>query len=343
MKLVQSISFIISVFCLLDAKTPWDYTLSLGSGYDSNVMRFSNQEIDGVVHKPGIMGGSSHFDSFVTKFGISLQKDLWIHDKRNLSIWSKYSSSVYANTPEKKYWSGGLNIIYRWGSYKNLKYSLKHLDNFYLRHYIDRDVSTNSLEACYFSDRDQTISLTRRSSKYSWISTGIGYLQRYYSKPFTEFDLDIIYLKARFNYKLKGLGTLAFQINQGRAKSESHLGINRPSSFDRSYDTRELYLPFTIKYKLPFIHSLGLSLRTERRIYDAEDPNDVLHAGRSHTDTKYSLWFRKDIGEDISVKISSRLRSRQTDSSYAWVSDLKSFKQSQFWINIEWDMIYDRY
>ena len=185
MKLVQSIFFIISVFCLLDAKTPWDYTLSLGSGYDSNVMRFSTEEIDGAVHKPGIMGSSSHFDSFVTKFGISLQKDLWIHNNRNLSISSKYSSSVYANTPEKTYWSGGLNIIYRWGSYKNLKYSLSHLDNFYLRHYVNRDVSTNSLEACYFSDRDQTISLTRRFSKHSWISTGIGYLQRYYSKTFT--------------------------------------------------------------------------------------------------------------------------------------------------------------
>ena len=118
MKLVQFISFINLLFCLLNAKTPWDYTLSLGSGYDSNVMRFSTEEIDGAVHKPGIMGSSSHFDSFVTKFGISLQKDLWIHNNRNLSITSKYSSSVYANTPEKTYWSGGLNIIYRWGSYK---------------------------------------------------------------------------------------------------------------------------------------------------------------------------------------------------------------------------------
>ena len=92
-----------------------------------------------------------------------------------------------------------------------------------------------------------------------------------------------------------------------------------------------------------FITPLSVSSLSEKRVYEAEDPNDVLHAGRSHNDKKFSLWFRKNIGEDVSIKISSRLRSRETDSGYEWVSDLKSFNQLQFWINIEWDLVYDQY
>ena len=58
---------------------------------------------------------------------------------------------------------------------------------------------------------------------------------------------------------------------------------------------------------------------------------------------KYNFWIRKAVGEDISIKISSRFRSRLTESDFKWVSDLKSFNQIQYWINIEWDLIYDQY
>jgi len=343
MTLNQYIYIYTFLFSLLNANTPWDYTLSLGSGYDSNVMRFSAEEIENAGQMPEILGSTSHFDSFVTKLGLSFKKDLWIVNNKNLSIGSKFSLSNYLDTPEKRYWSGGFNFIYKWGAYRNVKYSINHLDKFYLRHYINKDISNSMLEACYFSDRDQSASLTNRFTKNSWGTIGVGFLQRYYTRPFTEFDLDINYYKARFNIKSKRFGTFAFQINQGRAESESHLGILRPSSFDRSYNTQELFIPVTIKYRLPFIQSFGFSYRSEKRIYDAEDPNDVLHAGRSHKDKKISLWFRKNVREDVSIKISSRLRSRETDSGYEWVSDLKSFNQLQFWINIEWDLIYDQY
>ncbi|MBA65537.1 MAG: hypothetical protein CMG55_07030 [Candidatus Marinimicrobia bacterium] len=343
MKSIQSTLYFIASFSLLIARTPWDYTISLASGYDSNVMRFSVEEIDNASQTPDILGRSTHFDSFISKFGFSSKKDLWISKNRNLSMNTKFSLSSYVNAQDKRYWSSGLDLIYKWGSYKNIKFSLRHLDKFYLRHYVNKDISTNRLEACYFSDRDQIITVTQRITKYSWINIGAGYLQRYYEKPFTEFDLDIINLRAKLNYKLKRIGTLALQVNQGRALSESHIGPIRPSSFDRSYNTREVFLPFKFKYNGPFLSSFGFSYRAEKRTYDAEDPNDVLHAGRSHIDRKYDLWIRKSIGEDISIKISSRYRSRVTDSAFQWVSNLKSFNQIQYWVNIEWDLMYDKY
>ena len=78
MTINPNIYIFVIMFAFLNANTPWDYTLSLGRGYDSNVMRFSAEEIDNAGQKPEILGSASHFDSFVNKIGFSVKKDLWI-------------------------------------------------------------------------------------------------------------------------------------------------------------------------------------------------------------------------------------------------------------------------
>jgi hypothetical protein len=45
----------------------------------------------------------------------------------------------------------------------------------------------------------------------------------------------------------------------------------------------------------------------------------------------------------LNITLSGRYRTRETESAFNWVTDLKSFNQLQFWCKIEWDMIYDRY
>ena len=105
----------------------------------------------------------------------------------------------------------------------------------------------------------------------------------------------------------------------------------------------ETFIPIKVNKNLPILSEIGVSLRTEYRVYEAEDVNDPLHSGRSHMDSKYDIWLKKKLTEDIGITLTSRYRSRTTDSSYNWVNDLKSFKQLQFWFNIEWDLIYDKY
>ena len=175
------------------------------------------------------------------------------------------------------------------------------------------------------------------------MNVGSGYLQRYYSKPFTEFDLDIFYIRGKINYRLKNIGSIALQVDGGRASNITYVPELRPSSFDRSYHTLEWYLPFRINKNLNFFNEIGISARLESRQYDAESTNDPLHAGRSHLDSKYDFWIKKSISDNLSLTISSRFRTRVTDSEFTWVNDLKSFKQIQFWFNIEWDTIYDKY
>ena len=328
---------------LLSGGTPIEFGISLTGGYDNNAMRFSTEEINEAANEIGIMGGAKTFDSFITKWGASATKEIIIGQKKEMKFKGFFSSSDYRNTPEKKYWSGGTDLTYKWGSYRSIKYSLRHLDKFYLRHYVNRDVALADLASCLFTDRNHALTVTHRLSKFSWINVGAGYLQRYYAKPFTEFDLDIVYLKAKLNYRLKNIGSVAVQINQGVASNISYSSQIRPSSFDRSYETMELYFPFKINKKLVIVNEIGVSLRTEFRAYDAEDSNDPLHSGRSHVDSKYDMWIKKKLTDEVSFTLSSRFRTRSTESEYEWVDDLKSFKQFQFWFNIEWDMIYDKY
>jgi len=320
-----------------------EYSLSFTSGYDNNVMRFSQNEFDNATQNLDLLGGANTFDSFVTKVGLSGKKPIWISGKKSIQLNGFINYSDYIHSPEKKYWSGGLDASFKWGSYRSLKYSIRHLDQFYLRHYINRDISTTKLDACAFTDRNHSLTLTDRITRRIWVNITPGVLQRYYNNPFTEFDLDIYYVKGKLNYKIKKVGTIAMQIDMGQAMSESHYLPNRPSSFNRSYETMEWYVPIKFTKNVPFLDEIGISAREETRIYVAEDLNDPLHAGRSHKDTKYDLWVKKRIFETMNVSFTTRYRERQTDSAYKWVADLKSFNQMQCWLKVEWDFIYDRY
>ena len=94
---------------------------------------------------------------------------------------------------------------------------------------------------------------------------------------------------------------------------------------------------------MSFFDQMGLSLRQEIRVYEAEALDDALHSGRYHKDIKIDLWINKKIGDEIEVTFSSRFRQRNTESSYDWVSDLKSFNQVQIWCKIKWAFTYDNY
>ena len=245
------------ILSCLSARTPFDYTIGITGGYDNNVMRFSLEEFDQAAMDSDLMGSAKTFDSFVYRIGVSGEKIVWKSMKKELSINGLFNWADYRNNPEREYASGGADAIFSWGSYQNIKYSLRHLDSFYLRHYVNRDVSTETQSPCAFTDRNQSIALTHRISKRYWVNLGVGYLQRYYDKPFTEFDLNINYVKVKLNQKLRKLGNISFQVNRGRATSQSHFLPDRPSSFNRSYETMEWYLPIKIQKGIPFLNEIG--------------------------------------------------------------------------------------
>ena len=325
------------------ANTPLNLYISYHSGYDSNVMRFSLKEIENVDENKDVMCGASTFDSYINKINTRLQKTIFEIDKKELSISSSFNLSSYAHNPNKSYWSGNFSTVYKWGSYRNLKYSLRHLNSYYLRHYTDRDVSRSSLRACFFSDRNQIITITLPIRKRIWYTIGTGYLQRYYDNTFTEFDLDIYYARLRLNKRIKKFGTVSLQVDRVSAENVTYNKTAVSSNFDRSYDAIEWYLPIKMDRSLSYFNQAGLSFRQEIRVYEAEALDDALHSGRNHKDLKIDLWLNKKISDRLEITLSSRFRKRDTESSYDWVKDLKSFKQMQLWCKIKWAFTYDNY
>ncbi|MDP6819877.1 MAG: hypothetical protein QGG04_00235 [Candidatus Marinimicrobia bacterium] len=323
--------------------TPLEYALQFTTGYDSNVMRFSADEYRQAAPASDVMGGADTFDSFVYKLGLSGEKTLWNSRKKLFIVSGNIHWADYRHHPQRKYGSGGFHMQFKWGSYKNIKYSLRHLDRFYLRHYINRDISNTFMESCAFTDQNQSITFTQRVGRREWFNLSAGFLQRYYDRPFTEFDLDITYIRGKINKRFNNFGTVAFQFERGIAENITFGKTAKASELDRSYKTMEWYMPIRIQKRIPFLNEVGISARTETRIYVAEDPDDPLHSGRNHLDTKYDLWLKKSITEIVNVTLTGRYRTRVTNSGFEWVEDLKSFQLLQMWCKIEWDLIYDRY
>ena len=187
------------------------------------------------------------------------------------------------------------------------------------------------------------MSLTMPLRKRLWYSIGVGYLQRYYDIPFTEFDLDIYYVRIKLNKRIKRFGTVTLQIERGNANNVSYNKTAVSSGFNRSYKNLEWYLPIKIDRSLSYFDQVGLSFRQETRLYEAEALDDALHAGRNHKDLKIDIWFSKKFIDRFEVTISSRFRKRDTESSYGWVRDLKNFNQMQLWCKIKWAFTYDNY
>ena len=335
------VSFIILSW--IPAGTPLEYSLQFATGYDSNVMRFSADEYRKAALSSEVMGGADTFDSFVYKLGLSGGKSLWNSRKKEFKVSGNLNWSDYRHHPRRKYGSSGFDMQYRWGPYQNIKYSFRHLDRFYLRHYVNRDISNATLSSSAFTDHNQSVTITQKMGRREWFNLTVGFLQRYYERPFTEFNSDINYIRGKLNRRFTNFGTVAFQFERGSANNITFGKTAKASVLDRSYETMEWYVPFRIKHKIPFVNEAGISVRRETRIYAAEDLDDPIHSGRSHLDSKYDLWLKKNITESMNVVLTGRYRTRATESGYEWVEDLKSFQLLQLWCKIEWELIYDRY
>ena len=88
----------------ISASTPINIHLSYHSGYDSNVMRFSQKEIQNAADDRSMMGGVGTFDSYVSRINTRLQKTLFVLGKKELGIASTFNLSNYVHNNHKNYY-----------------------------------------------------------------------------------------------------------------------------------------------------------------------------------------------------------------------------------------------
>tara|TARA_B100001013_G_scaffold298435_1_gene199301 strand:- start:2185 stop:2850 length:666 start_codon:yes stop_codon:yes gene_type:complete len=220
---------------------------------------------------------------------------------------------------------------------------VSHLNDYYLRHYKDLDITVNQLFTCSFTDRGHRLLVSHPIKLRLWVTGSLSYTQRYYDPSFTEFDSDITMTALKLSKRFRDFGTVSVEGIYGIADNITFGKVAKSSNLDRSYRHMELYLPMSYDQGVLGLKEVGFSLRADFRRYGVEDISDPLHSGRSHRETKFDIWVEKNLKENLMISCTIRLRNRYTDSRHDWVSELKSFDQLQAWISIEWKMLYDRY
>tara|TARA_B100002003_G_scaffold143486_1_gene132761 strand:- start:3262 stop:4317 length:1056 start_codon:yes stop_codon:yes gene_type:complete len=325
-------------------RSPIKWTVGMTNGYDNNVLRLSDVEKQNAALYQDIMGGADTFDSHYTRFSLSGMKNVQLSDrKKQIKFYGKVNISNYSQNDNRRHWSGNIKATYRWGSYRKLEYSLRHLDSYYIRHYIDRDVSTDELASCNFTDREQRLLMSHPLKRRLWVTGFVSYTQRYFDKPFTEFDLDIVTTALKVSKKFRSFGTIAIEGKYGIADNNTFGETAKASELDRSYKHLEWFVPISYNQGLFGLDDVGFSMRRNVRLYGAETIGDPLHSGRSHDEIKLDIWGEKELGDNLTINGTVRYRKRTTNSQFDWVSELKTFDQVQAWVTLEWDIIYDRY
>ena len=196
-------------------RSPVKLTLGFTNGYDNNVLRLSPIEKDDAALNQTILGGTKTFDSHYVRFSLSGLKNIQLSDReKQIQLFAKSNFSDYIQYKHRRYWSGYIKASYRWGAYRRLEYMLRHLDNYYMRHYKDLDITVNQLFACSFTDREQRLLISHPIKLRLWVTGFVSYTQRYYDQSFTEFDSDIFTIALRVSKRFRDFGTISLEGTQ---------------------------------------------------------------------------------------------------------------------------------
>ena len=164
---LKRIIFIISIFSFLfgdnilnKLRAPIYTTYSLSMGYDSNIFRLSESEMNDSFDSTNPVVDSKTYDSAFLSPKLIINYKPYLIEKIKTEFNFSLSSNQYTSSEDKSY-----NIIFsefgvRFSPYNWLRVSHRLLPRYYLRNYIDHDMSTFENSQCFFSSEIDKKTLT---------------------------------------------------------------------------------------------------------------------------------------------------------------------------------------
>lgn len=320
-------------FVYLSIAYPFRLTLTSSIEFDTNYLRLSEDEMSKPIQFIQQYGGSTEVSSLINRNKIALRYFL---DDRYKSFFIDASSrySYYSNNSDKNYFSYSIFFSKKLKSYTFLKGGYRYMPEYYLRNFIDRDFhyyydSIYPYQGCYFNQESVWISYSLQAMKKTWVEMKIVQQSMLYNDRFNEYDLLIN--TAQGSVKTKLIKKYFFDVSFSTSLADNTTFQDGQMStlfVDRGYTETALKASMSKKFnkKRSLIEALGLSTNIYHRKYTSESDLDLLHIDRTHIDSRLKLWMQSSI-KDLRYKFSITLRSRATDSPYAWVQDLKSFEK----------------
>ena len=329
---------------------PIYYTTSFTYGYDSNILKFSEEEKLDSETEPWLLGRNL-LTSSVLKGSTSLLYIPYIFNGHETQLKVKLNYSDFIDSSDKKYYSYSLKLAQHLGPFEWIKLSYSLLPELYLREYVDRDNPVydfsesspdfnNLSEGELYTSSFFSTELIRIQYSHpipfqkSYFSLSYSKQKQYYNGEFTEFDLDINEYKG--GIYLRHIPNIKISANVSKSMAENITFQNGQISTqtkDRGFEQNRIWASVSMDETYnPFFNEIGLSTSIEYRYFSSSLVMDPLHQGRSHRDQKVSIWMKKNISKKIDAKVSGSYRARTTTSAEEFVEGLKSFNKYDFFM-----------
>jgi len=319
---------------------------SLSFGYDSNFLKLSDDEIDQTVLGAEILGGAPTFDSDIIKTKMKLFYSPVLSNRYETEFYFTFSHSMYGQLKEKSYSRYSLLYGQHLGPYNWLKIGYANLPEYFIRNYIDRDLTGNFRYPCSFSSEEVFISYSFPIGEVSWLRFKAKGMNEYYNSYFTEFDQQKLTGQIEFHSEIYRRMQYSVSLSHGGSKNIAYDSGLISTLVDRSYLIDKITLGLTHRpHWNPLIQKYGISLSAEQRLYDLESELDYFNDWKYYFESNLFMWSQIQIHDDISLKVSYQYRNREADSNpfgeFYWVKEVKDFSKHVLWFDFSYDLVMD--
>ena len=329
-------------FLLADGfKVPIKVSYSSSIGYDNNVFRLPDLELNQVYQNDVYVMDSDAFDApyLIPKLSAKYSPEIFKNFKTEFKF--SFSRNSYITIPNKSYSIINSDFGMKLASYRWIKISYRFLPQYYLRNFKDKDYSLNDYYSALFSSETISFSYSNRLYKKNWIRVKYSQVNLYYDSHFTEFDINKNEFEAKIYYNLFNF-SLNSSYGISLAENISFGDGSNSTIYDRSY-TEHVYGIYAKKKikKSNLISTFGLSSIIKYRIFLDESEVEIidpLHSGRKDLEYNFSIWVGNKINKKLSHEFRLKYRSKDVYSAYRVnyyngygnidnisVSDFKSF------------------
>ncbi len=320
--------------------TPIYVKSSVSFGYDSNVLKLSNREMDSAGENLSILGDMTTFDSGIIRPRLELEFSPIIFHSRETRFTFKGQYAYFSHSMEKTYSSYSARMQLHLGSYSWLKIGYSLQPDIYLRSFIDRDRIDQTPLPCSFQNETIWSSLSLPIAKQSWITGKVKKNHQYFGSSFTEFDIEKIGAEGRLTIAVFTPLRLSFSCSQSEAENPTYQSGLISTVFDRSYQERSFGGTITYQSR-KWVDSITQSFQLSQRFYRSEAQNDPIHSGREQEEFLYGVVIKKSFRNGFAAELNGHYRSRQVFSDFDWVEELKRFSKFDVGITLSNNTILD--
>lgn len=325
-------------------KVPINFKSNFAIGYDDNYLRLSNTDLGQA--DLNLIGSSGSASSYILKPAIYIGYSPVILDDKITNIKSSFTYSYFTKSINKSYLISRISMETKLKSYSWLKFGIRYIPKYYLRNFLDRDMSNVDFYDCNFSSTEyfSNYSFPLKGIKRVWVKLHVGFTQEYYNPSFTEFDLNKSIFQLTINKRLKNKSKLKFEISNGYAKNISYGSNLLSASFNRSYTFDRIRGDFNWHIKKnKLINNVLLSMQLEQRYYSLDSEKYTFDNWKYYIDGKMKIrmdWnFSKIYGISTLYQYRFRDASSRLYGDFEWVDGAKSYSKHEIWLEFSYKFV----